>query len=619
MLAMVLAMLVYAPVALGATRPVHFLVVRWLLVGILAIWALRLGVGRTVGLSIPLNAAFLLLFVVYAWIRYEMADVTYVAREEWLRILVYGLFFLAIANNLRRPIHGKTVGLILVFLGASLSFYAIYQYATDSEFIWTTPKPAQYVKRGSGTYINPNHLAGFLAMVWPLGMIFIVTGWFRPLMKIALGYCVLVIGAGLFVTVSRGGWIAAGAGMGGFLFWWAWTRKQRVLSWVLLLLMVSVPIVLIAKTQLSRDRVSGSGWMVQIQDVRRILWPAGFRMWQDHWLTGVGPAHFDVRFPQYRPAHRDLQVQPQRTHNDYLNLLVDWGVVGGVMFAGLWISSVTALRRAWPALRKAEEDPVYFNQSPAAFAVGACLGLVAVLVHSLFDYNLNIPANALVAVAWMALVTALVGAFGGGAGWKPGKVGKTLVILMILTAASYLGGSNLRMGGEIRAMAAVQGLGQSDFKGMVQGYVKVHQAEPLNPLTCYKIAELYRQRSWQGLDDYEEDARTAITWYEKAAELNPYDAYTYVGHAMSLDWLGRHEEAERVFLRANELDPNGYVTMAMIGWHYLSVDDNAEAVRWLERSISLYANNNFLAWYYLQRAKERLMKSERAIEERTPP
>jgi len=57
---------------------------------------------------------------------------------------------------------------------------------------------------------------------------------------------------------------------------------------------------------------------------------------------GVGPAHYNYRIPAYRSAH--IQMQPDRAHNDYLNLLADWGTAGGVITlagmavfgAGLW-------------------------------------------------------------------------------------------------------------------------------------------------------------------------------------------------------------------------------------------------------------------------------------------
>ena len=66
--------------------------------------------------------------------------------------------------------------------------------------------------------------------------------------------------------------------------------------------------------------------------VRRDMWSAAVQMWRDHFWWGVGPAHYDYRFREYRPE--TMQSRPGRAHNDYLNLLADWGTVGGVIVLG---------------------------------------------------------------------------------------------------------------------------------------------------------------------------------------------------------------------------------------------------------------------------------------------
>src|SRR4029077_2877886 len=70
-------------------------------------------------------------------------------------------------------------------------------------------------------------------------------------------------------------------------------------------------------------------------DMRLTVWQAGFEMWQDHVGWGVGPAHLNYRWRQYRPSL--LQQQPVRVHNEYLNVLADWGMVGGALVAVVWV------------------------------------------------------------------------------------------------------------------------------------------------------------------------------------------------------------------------------------------------------------------------------------------
>ena len=53
------------------------------------------------------------------------------------------------------------------------------------------------------------------------------------------------------------------------------------------------------------------------------------KIWQANYWWGAGPAHFDHLFRIYRDPH--VQARADRVHNDYLNTLADWGVVGAVL------------------------------------------------------------------------------------------------------------------------------------------------------------------------------------------------------------------------------------------------------------------------------------------------
>ena len=77
----------------------------------------------------------------------------------------------------------------------SISFYAVYQFVTDSTRVWHVF--TQYRGRASGTYICPNHLGGFLELLLPLALAYTIAGRLKALTKIFLGYATLVILAGM--------------------------------------------------------------------------------------------------------------------------------------------------------------------------------------------------------------------------------------------------------------------------------------------------------------------------------------------------------------------------------------------------------------------------------------
>src|SRR5205085_9028815 len=91
--------------------------------------------------------------------------------------------------------------------------YAIFQFLTGSDYVWTFIRPQNYRQRGSGTFISPNNLACFLGMILPLGLAYTLTGRLTHLQKVLVGYAALTIFAGIVSTLSRGGWIASGVAL----------------------------------------------------------------------------------------------------------------------------------------------------------------------------------------------------------------------------------------------------------------------------------------------------------------------------------------------------------------------------------------------------------------------
>src|SRR5688572_26488054 len=168
-LGLVLSILVYSPLATGAVRPQDFLVIQWLTLAILLVWTLRFCINPKHRLLWPPMCWAVLLFMGYAVARYFTADLEYIARQETIRVLLYGFLFFVILNNLHRQ---ETTGIILTVLitiGMAIAAYAVYQFITGSDRVWHFIRPG-YAGRGSGTYICPNHMAGYLEMLLPAGI-----------------------------------------------------------------------------------------------------------------------------------------------------------------------------------------------------------------------------------------------------------------------------------------------------------------------------------------------------------------------------------------------------------------------------------------------------------------
>src|SRR5881396_1601188 len=132
-LGLVLAILIYSPLAFGTVPQTgfdFFIVVEWLTLAILVVWLARFCINPKHRLLWPPICWAVLAFIAYAIGRYLTADVEFLARQEMIKVLVYGAIFYAIVNNLHRQETTQIIGLALIFLAMGLSLFAIYQFLT---------------------------------------------------------------------------------------------------------------------------------------------------------------------------------------------------------------------------------------------------------------------------------------------------------------------------------------------------------------------------------------------------------------------------------------------------------------------------------------------------------
>ncbi len=602
-LGLVLAILVFAPLATGAVLESQFLVVEALTVGVMLLWGARLWLKPKARFYWPPICWAVLAFAAYAVARYLTADIEYVARQEMLQVLVYAALFLAILNNLHRQEMPQIISFVLLFVGLSLSCYAVFQFLTGSDKAWWFIRGAGH--RGSGTYISPDHLAGFLEQLLPLGLAYTVAGRIKPVTRILIGYASLVMVAGIAVTLSRGGWISTGVALVGFFGVLILNRTYRLPSILLLVALVGAGSYFLPKSLRfgHRARIVADGKIDD--DLRFALWAPAVRIWEENLWWGAGPGHFDYRFRAYRPE--DVQARPDRAHNDYLNTLADWGLAGAGLVACAWVLLAMGAARTWRSLAKSRDLGGRRSSNKYAFVLGALLGLLALLCHSMVDFNLHIPANALLAVALMALLSSHL-RFATERYWTTAGVGlKALGSAVLAGGMVYLGMQGWRQAGESRWLSRAW-RAPNFSPAQVDCLKQAFAVEPMNHETAYAIGEACRVES-QYASEYRELAEEAKTWFARAAKLDRWDDASYLRYGWCVDWLGHPGESGPYFSKALELDPNGYYTAASVGLHYVELGDYAAAKACFERSLRLEGQANPIAQSYLKITEGRLREA----------
>jgi len=107
------------------------------------------------------------------------------------------------------------------------------------------------------------------------------------------------------------------------------------------------------------------------------------RMFANKPVLGWGLGTFPVVYPQYRSFYTNFFVN--EAHNDYLQLLCEVGLLG----FGTMVWFLVVVYRS--AMRKIAN---WMSDVSGAVTLACTLGLTGILVHSLLDFNLQIPANA---------------------------------------------------------------------------------------------------------------------------------------------------------------------------------------------------------------------------------
>jgi hypothetical protein len=460
-----------------------------------------------------------------------------------------------------------------------------------------------YFGRASGSFICPNHLAGFLEMITPLAVALTVTGRFRPVTRIVLAYAAFVMLVGLAASQSRAGWLAAGVA-GTVLFLFLVQKKgQRWIAIAFLVVVTGAGWWLYARSvarRVQETQVTGHG-----RDIRLRLWVSAWQMWKDHPWWGVGPDHFDYRFRQYREPVDKTQPRPGRVHNDYLNTLADYGAVGFVLMLVPIAAGVWSVARCWSYVQRSGGEFGQKKSNRAAIVLGASAGLCALLVHSFFDFNMHIPANAFLATTLLAMLAGHI-RFATERYWFTARWPLAIAGTLALVGALYYivpqAMTRTRAVALLRRADALPNAAPE--KIAVLG--RAQAIEPKNAETAFSLGEQIRAVAWIGDTGSDARAQEALGWFQRAVALNQWDPMNRTRAGMCLDWIGKHDEAAPYFAKALEIDPNHWHSRAMMGWHEFQAEHYKEASEWMRKSLLLNWTDNPLAFTYLTLALKKV-------------
>ncbi|HEX2862166.1 MAG TPA: O-antigen ligase family protein, partial [Lacunisphaera sp.] len=259
----------------------------------------------------------------------------------------------------------------------------------------------QFVGRSAGMFGVPNSLAGLLELMTPVCVVLLFSRALRPGAKLWCAWLAAFFVFALVLTGSRGGWLALGLSLLGWPLLAGREWRKKLGGGVAVLTVVAAGLwALYHGSDYARGRIQPflTG---EFETSRPLIWKAGWKMWQDGPWLGRGAAAYNVYFDQYRP--RGFLNEPEWTHNEYLNTLIDYGVIGFALWLGVGIALGWA---GWAAVRRARRQtgPIGDVFALPKWKLGLFLGLLGYAAHLAVDFHTKIPALAFLGAVAAALL-----------------------------------------------------------------------------------------------------------------------------------------------------------------------------------------------------------------------
>ena len=380
--------LLAAPLAFGAVEPWAIFLLESSATVLLLGWGFRQWANRELTITPhPLHAPMLAFGALIA-MQWLTGITSYKHVTYSLALLYFGYAMLAfvITQTLRRSSQLRPLAWLVCGYGALLAAFSLLQgIAPNGKLYWIWP-----IEQGGliyGPYVNHNHYAGLMEMLTPFPLVLALSRHARGNRKLLVAGIAALMAGTIFLSGSRGGMIAFGVQVAMLTFLLrpqrgAW--KQPLVIGLFLAVMIGF-LVWIGGNELTRRLASIQSETRQelTGGVRLTIDRDSLRMWREKPFLGWGLGTFPVVYPQFRSFYTSFFVN--QAHNDYLQLLVETGIVGFAI--GIWFL-VLVFRRASSKLENWTETV------NGTLTVAALIGCIGILVHSFLDFNLQIPANA---------------------------------------------------------------------------------------------------------------------------------------------------------------------------------------------------------------------------------
>jgi len=338
--------------------------------------------------------------------------------RQGLEFLTYFLIGFLIIRTITKRSQIVRIYSVLIGLGVFEAFYGMFELYNKNPRILFYKKVA-YLDSVTGTFVNRNHLSGFLEMVIPLTVglviakinLFSLEGmeWRRKLLQLSekgiarnfiISLSIIVMAIAIIFSKSRSGVFLL---IFSFLLFFELSilyigRTQAQRKWIKNFLKVVFLIITLISLYI------GIGSMIErfslerlLKEKRPVYWANTIDIFTDYPLMGTGLGTFPSIYPDMEQSGQLIRLY--HAHNDYLEYLSELGIIGFILLlSGIFYMLIKSFL-IWRERRHPEVK---------GLALGGIIAIICILLHSITDFNLHIPANMLVfsVVISLTMVTA---------------------------------------------------------------------------------------------------------------------------------------------------------------------------------------------------------------------
>ena len=336
----------------------------------------------------------ILLFILIAIFSILLNGTFLVSLKDFINLLSYCFVYFFVINKIKNKNSFYFTIKIFCITTLLVSLYLMIQYYGIDPFL-------PDINRLTSTLGNKNYVASYLGLIFPVTFSFFLTE-SNIRKKVFYTMVLLINSIAIVICHTRAIWIALFLSLIFFGYLLSYFKMTKVLKdnkkWLIILFsfFLLIALVYLIDIEVSRKSINILNGLTSIvydyrssHTVRLLIWQSTIGMIKDKPLFGLGLGTFKLHYLNYQanflqqnPGYIDFMVKAAETHNEYLQIWAEMGIMGILAF--LFIIAIF-YKTKLNLINKIK------NIKGKIIVIGLISAVTVTLIHSMFSFPFHIP------------------------------------------------------------------------------------------------------------------------------------------------------------------------------------------------------------------------------------